>query len=540
VIIEEDPYATKEELEAIEAQLWSDELIKQRVIASREPPPILTLPLLPYQKEFLAWAIDQELSPIRGGVLAGAKACRAPFSLLRKGQLLGASRLPPDSTVPVADEMGMGKTLQAVSLIVTHPQEGQILGPEDGTPAAVSTEEAPAPKMRLRMPSVLPQQGGQKTGGSTCHDVPAGCAGAEDAQQLPTSENGCHSHARNAEPQQCVTKTPATKSKANGKGRVKAKAADTTPATPGPSTSKASTSKASTGGSPDEGRKSDAEGNKGMPEGKDKGKGKEKKKRVDPLVAAMQQAKDCRAEPEEGGDDGFCRATLVVCPVVAAMQWRQEILRYTGAGGHPAARGLLQCTPFSDLCRIGCIANSGSRAVLLPLHSRCSSAHAQAHSSLVHSSSAHSSSAHSSSAHASLSACNLVRAHAGALNVLLYHGTNRGESFSKEQLEAADVVLTSYSIMEVDYRRNIMAPKATCKYCGRKFQPERLKVHLRYFCGPYAHKTEAQAKQQKKRALWLVGGEGGKARCWHLLHASGMHTMAPCVVTAHAPCSGRM
>lgn len=97
---------------------------------------------------------------------------------------------------------------------------------------------------------------------------------------------------------------------------------------------------------------------------------------------------------------------------------------------------------------------------------------------------------------------------AGTLNVVLYHGSNRGDNFTQDQLERADVVLTSFSIMEVDYRRNVMAPKATCKFCGKKYQPDRLKVHLRYFCGPYAQKTEAQAKQQKKRDAWL-GGRGG-------------------------------
>ena len=72
-----------------------------------------------------------------------------------------------------------------------------------------------------------------------------------------------------------------------------------------------------------------------------------------------------------------------------------------------------------------------------------------------------------------------------------------------------------------------MAPKATCKFCGKKFQPERLKVHLRYFCGPYAHKTDAQAKQLKKRAPWLVGRGGGgggtgddKTVCLRSLHTN--------------------
>lgn len=99
--------------------------------------------------------------------------------------------------------------------------------------------------------------------------------------------------------------------------------------------------------------------------------------------------------------------------------------------------------------------------------------------------------------------------------MLLYHGTNRADTFTRKQLEAADIVLTTYSILEVDYRRNVMAPKATCAYCGKKFQPERLKVHLRYFCGPWAEKTEAQARQEKKRMPWMYGrsgGGGGKVR----------------------------
>lgn len=46
-----------------------------------EPPLEMLMSLLPFQKEFLAWAISQERNEIRGGILA--------------------------------DEMGMGKTIQA-------------------------------------------------------------------------------------------------------------------------------------------------------------------------------------------------------------------------------------------------------------------------------------------------------------------------------------------------------------------------------------------------------------------------------------------
>lgn len=35
-----------------------------------EPPPELLMPLLPYQKEFLAWGVAQEQGPVRGGILA--------------------------------------------------------------------------------------------------------------------------------------------------------------------------------------------------------------------------------------------------------------------------------------------------------------------------------------------------------------------------------------------------------------------------------------------------------------------------------------
>ena len=50
-----------------------------------EPPAELLMPLLPYQKQFLGWALRQEQGDIKGGILA--------------------------------DEMGMGKTIQVCSPI---------------------------------------------------------------------------------------------------------------------------------------------------------------------------------------------------------------------------------------------------------------------------------------------------------------------------------------------------------------------------------------------------------------------------------------
>jgi hypothetical protein len=43
------------------------------------------------------------------------------------------------------------------------------------------------------------------------------------------------------------------------------------------------------------------------------------------------------------------------------------------------------------------------------------------------------------------------------------------------------------------------AAVAAGSYCGKKFLPSKLSVHLRFFCGPDAVKSAALAKQQKKK-----------------------------------------
>lgn len=59
-----------------------------------EPPPEMLMAMLPFQKEFLAWAVSQEQSEIKGGILA--------------------------------DEMGMGKTIQVLDRASKNLPNGTV------------------------------------------------------------------------------------------------------------------------------------------------------------------------------------------------------------------------------------------------------------------------------------------------------------------------------------------------------------------------------------------------------------------------------
>ena len=43
----------------------------------------------------------------------------------------------------------------------------------------------------------------------------------------------------------------------------------------------------------------------------------------------------------------------------------------------------------------------------------------------------------------------------------------------------ADVVLTTYSIIESEHRRHMMPGKVACRYCKQKFYADRLRLHLK-------------------------------------------------------------
>jgi SNF2-related domain len=441
--------------------------------------------------------------------------------------------------------MGMGKTLQAVSLIVTHPRDGVILGPDADAPSAAASHAKPpaAPVLRLRVSGALPQaangdKGAPTSGGSVAGaDENAGGASnaadeavVKEAQQLNTALETEAADAQKAAaetaaglltPQQdrararaslgeeddfdeardkaTVAQSPAGAEKADirqageaagavhdaaeapdgvegaaeaaskakgakGKARSTAKSRKAAAATAAKAAAEAAAAAAASAAATPDGAT-----------GKNKGKGKAaakapkapktktpkaKKPRVDPLCAAMEQAKTCHAEEEDCGVEGFCKATLVVCPVVAAMQWRQEIARYTAPG-------------------VLCSAAARCKLALVRSPHPCNTCHLVAARTVLVLA-AHATDCAPRTEHIA-QPDTWWRCAAGSVKVVLYHGTNRSEEFCQAELKDADVVLTTYSILEVDFRKNLMAPKAACEFCGKKFQPERLKVHLR--CG---------------------------------------------------------
>jgi len=90
-----------------------------------------------------------------------------------------------------------------------------------------------------------------------------------------------------------------------------------------------------------------------------------------------------------------------------------------------------------------------------------------------------------------------------SLSVLTYHGPSR-EKFDALTLSKYDVILTTYQTIEQDARKMTNPNKVACPNCGNKYQPDKLKQHLQYFCGESAERTEAQSKQVRG------GGWGGK------------------------------
>ena len=85
----------------------------------------------------------------------------------------------------------------------------------------------------------------------------------------------------------------------------------------------------------------------------------------------------------------------------------------------------------------------------------------------------------------------------GSLSVLVYYSDRK--TMSKETLEGVDVVLTTYPVVEGEWRKVINRAMVECEYCGKKLLPRSLVVHQKYFCGPDAVRTAKLAMREKKQ-----------------------------------------
>ncbi|XP_055389089.1 LOW QUALITY PROTEIN: uncharacterized protein LOC129618345 [Condylostylus longicornis] len=82
------------------------DIVKRVLTVRYKPPSQLLAPLLPFQEEGLAWMCNQEVSPVRGGILA--------------------------------DEMGMGKTIQMIALLLTRKYDSN---PVESVPNSVKNKD---------------------------------------------------------------------------------------------------------------------------------------------------------------------------------------------------------------------------------------------------------------------------------------------------------------------------------------------------------------------------------------------------------------
>ena len=84
----------------------------------------------------------------------------------------------------------------------------------------------------------------------------------------------------------------------------------------------------------------------------------------------------------------------------------------------------------------------------------------------------------------------------------MYHGAKRATTAA--QLAGADVVLTTYSIIESEHRRHMMPGKVTCRYCKHKFYTDRLRLHLKRASSQSGPLCGLPGLRETAHVLWRV------------------------------------
>ncbi|XP_076894617.1 ATP-dependent helicase rhp16-like [Bidens hawaiensis] len=96
----------------------------------------------------------------------------------------------------------------------------------------------------------------------------------------------------------------------------------------------------------------------------------------------------------------------------------------------------------------------------------------------------------------------------GSTKVLAYHGPNRGKTLF--EFSEYDFIITTYSIVESEYRKHFMPPKESCEWCGKKLYARTMKIHTQRYCTGV--KIVKQSKQQKKKGEDLSDEEDDKKK----------------------------
>ena len=168
--------------------------------------------------------------------------------------------------------------------------------------------------------------------------------------------------------------------------------------------------------------------------------------------------------------------TLVVAPSSAMWQWHDEIVRSTTAGalkiamyyGQNRNRIILGGGRGKKQSRSNGVAGGGKAAAAVATNSSSSS------------------SSSSSS------------------------GTKNG--LSETFADDVDVVITTYPVLEYEYRKEFDRCKVRCAFCDKTMLPRKLELHYKYFCGPHARRTGKQAKTERKQGGKVVQSEETMAK----------------------------
>ena len=85
----------------------------------------------------------------------------------------------------------------------------------------------------------------------------------------------------------------------------------------------------------------------------------------------------------------------------------------------------------------------------------------------------------------------------GSLRVFVYYADR--VNVREEDFKGIDVVLTTYPVVEAEWRKIINRHLVACRWCGKKYLPRSMVTHLKYFCGPDAVRTEKLARREVTR-----------------------------------------